>query len=203
LNDITLVYDERRILSNISLDIKKGSHTLITGDAGSGKSSMMNLIMGFYRKFDGEILVDNNTVSPQSLRRLISYAPSNPNFLKDNVLENIRLGDESISPDDVIEACRVSLFDRDLDFEVYESGKNLNIDLKQKLSIARSIAHERKIYVFDNSFSAIKSDDKEIIIRNILNRLDNKTIIFIDNDTESYPQIDEIIELNGGEINGL
>lgn len=203
LNDITLVYGERRILSNLSLEIKKGSHTLITGDAGSGKSSLMHLLMGFYREFEGEVLVDNKVVSPKSLRRLISYAPSDPNFLKDSVLENIRLGDDSISPDDVIEACRVSLFDKDLDFEVYENGKNLNSDLKQRLSIARSIAHERKIYVFDNSFSAIKSDDKEIIIRNILNLLDNKTVIFIDNGTESYPQFDEVIELNGGEINGL
>ncbi|SDA51314.1 ATP-binding cassette domain-containing protein [Methanobrevibacter millerae] len=203
LNDITLVYDERRILSNISLEIEKGSHTLITGDAGSGKSSLMNFLMGFYREFEGEVIVDNNAVSPKSLRRLISYAPDNPNFLKDSVLENIRLGDESISPDDVIEACRVSLFDRDLDFEVYENGKNLNSDLKQRLSISRSIAHEREIYVFDNSFSTINSEDKEIIIRNILDRLDNKTLIFIDNDTESYPQIDKVIELNGGEINGL
>ena len=203
LSDITLVYGERRILSNISLEIKKGSHTLITGAAGSGKSSLMNLLMGFYREFEGDVLVDNNVVSPKSLRRLISYAPDNPNFLKDSVLENIRLGDESISPDDVIEACEVSQFGRDLDFEVYENGKNLNNDLKQRLSIARSIAHERKIYVFDNSFSAIKSDDKKIMIRNILNKLNNKTVIFIDNDTKSYPQIDKVIELNGGEINGL
>ena len=181
----------------------KDIHTLITGDAGSGKSSLMNFLMGFYREFEGEVLVDDNVVSPKSLRRLISYSPDSPNFLKDSVLENIRLGDESISPDDVTEACRVSLFDRDLDFEVYEDGKNLNSDLKQRLSIARSIAHEREIYVFDNSFSTIKSDDKEILIGNILNRLDNKTVIFIDNDTESYPQIDRIIELNGGEINGL
>ena len=203
LNDITLIYNERPILSNLSLDIKKGSHTLITGDAGSGKSSMINFLMGFYSEFEGEVLVDNNAVSPKSLRGLISYAPDNPYILKDSVLENIRLGDESISPDDVIEACEVSLFDKDLDFEVYENGKNLSSDLKQRLSIARSIAHKRKIYVFDNSFSAIKSDDKEIIIRNILNRLDKKTVIFIDNGTESYPQIDKVIELNGGEINGL
>lgn len=203
LDDITLVYDGRCILSNVSMEIKNGSHTLITGDAGSGKSSLMNFFMGFYREFEGEILVDNNPASPKCLRGLISYAPGDPNFLKDSVLENIRLGDESISPDDVVEACRISMFDRDLDFEVYEDGKNLNSDLKQRLSIARSIAHEREIYVFDNSFSAIKSDDKEIIIRNILNGLDDKTLIFIDNDTESYPKIDEVIELNGGEINGL
>lgn len=203
MNDITLVYDERRILSNVSLEIKNGSHTLITGDAGSGKSSLMDFLMGFYREFEGEVLVDNKPVSPKSLRRLISYAPDNPNFLKDSVMENIRLGDEGISPDDADEACRVSLFNRNLDFEVYESGENLNSDLKQKLSIARSIAHEREIYVFDNSFSSIRSEDKQIIIRNILNRLDGKTVIFIDNDTESYPQIDEVIELNGGEINGL
>ncbi len=203
LNDITLVYGERHILSNISLEIKKGSHTLITGDAGSGKSSLMNLLMGFYQEFEGEVLVDNKVVSPKSLRRLISYAPDNSKFLKDSVLENIRLGDDRINPDDAAEACRISLFDRDLDFEVYENGENLNSDLKQKLSIARSIAHKRKIYVFDNSFSSIKSDDKKIIIKNILNLLDNKTVIFIDNDTESYPQIDNVIELNGGEINGL
>ena len=192
LNDITLVHDERGILSNMSLEIKKGSHTLITGDAGSGKSSLINFLMGFYREFEGEVLVDNKAVSPKSLRRLISYAPDNPNFLKDSVLENIRLGNESISPDDAAEACRISLFDKDLDFGVYESGENLNSDLKQKLSIARSIAHERKIYVFDNSFSTINFDDKQIIIRNILNRLDGKTVIFI-----------EVIELNDGEINGL
>jgi len=119
------------------------------------------------------------------------------------VLENIRLGDDRINLDDAAEACRISLFDRNLDFEVYENGENLNSDLKQKLSIARSIAHKRKIYVFDNSFSSINSDDKKIIIKNILNLLDNKTVIFIDNDTKSYPQIDNVIELNGGEINGL
>jgi len=163
----------------------------------------MNLLMGVYQEFEGEVLVDNKVVSPKSLRRLISYAPDNSNFLKDSVLENIRLGDDRINLDDAAEACRISLFDRDLDFEVYENGENLNSDLKQKLSIARSIAHKRKIYVFDNSFSSINSDDKKIIIKNILNLLDNKTVIFIDNDTESYPQIDNVIELNGGEINGL
>ena len=203
LNDVSLVYGERQILSNISMDIKKGSHTLITGDAGSGKSSLIDLLMGFYKEYEGEILVDNNAVSPKSLRGLISYAPSDPNFIKDSVLENIRLGDEKISPDDVAEACRIALFDKDVDFEVYEDGKNLNSDLKQRLSIARSIAHDREIYVFDNSFSSIKSDDRQIITNNILNRLENKTVIIIDNDTESYPQIDEVIELNGGEINGL
>ena len=203
LNDVTLTYGERRILSKVSMDIKKGSHTLIGGDAGSGKSNLIDLLMGFYREYEGEILVDNNPVSPKSLRGLISYAPGDPNFIKDSVLENIRLGDELISCDDVTEACRASMFDRDFDFEVYEDGKNLNSDLKQKLSIARSLAHKREMYVFDNSFSAIKSDEKKIIIGNILNTLKNKTVIFIDNDTESYPQIDSVIELHGGEINGL
>ena len=159
--------------------------------------------MGFYPEFVGEVLLDNKELSPKSLRKLISYAPDDSNFLRESVFENIRLGDESISSDDAGEACRLSLFDKGLDFEVYENGKNLNIDLKQKLSVARAVAHERKIYVFDNSFSSIRADDKKVIIRNILNRLEGKTVIFIDNDTESYPQIDSVIELNGGEINGL
>ena len=203
LNNINLVYGERQILSDISMDIKKSSNILITGGPGSGKSTLINFLMGFYPDFEGEVIIDNKKVSPKSLRRLISYAPGDSNFLRESVFENIRLGDDRISPDDADEACRLSLFDKNLDFEVYENGKNLNIDLKQKLSVARAVAHERKIYVFDNSFSSIRADDKKIIIRNIINRLEGKTVIFIDNDTESYPQIDSVIELNGGEINGL
>ena len=149
-------------------------------------------MMGFHNVDSGEIFIDKNTK--------VSLTTNKVFLFKDSVFENIALGDNHISRDDAIGACNDALFTKDLSFEVNENGNNLTYDFKQRLSIARALAHDYDLYVFDNAFTSIDSASKRIIKENIKRRLENKTVIFIDNDFEDNSYFDDILVMDNGKI---
>lgn len=190
--DVSLTLSNRKILSDISFRIPNKSKTLIVGPVASGKTSLIYSMMGFHSVDSGEIFIDKNTK--------VSLTTNKVFLFKDSVFENIALGDNHISREDAINACNDALFTKDLSFEVNENGNNLTYDFKQRLSIARALAHDYDLYVFDNAFTSIDSASKRIIKENIKKRLENKTVIFIDNDFEDYSYFDNILVLDKGRI---
>ena len=190
--DVSLSLSGRQILSNVSFKIPKNSKTLIVGPVGSGKTSLIYSLMGFYKINAGEIITDNNINFSLTTTKSVLF--------KDSVFENIRLGDESIGYDDALNACSDALFTKDLLFEVNEDANNLSNDFKQRLAIARALAHDSELYIFDNCFISIDSNSKKIIIENIKKRLNNKTVIIIDDALEDYSYFDNIIVLKNGKI---
>ena len=190
--DVSLTLSNRQILSDISFKIPNKSKTLIVGPVASGKTSLIYSMMGFHNVDSGEIFIDKNTK--------VSLTTNKVFLFKDSVFENIALGDNHISREDAIGACNDALFTKDLSFEVNENGNNLTHDFKQRLSIARALAHDYDLYVFDNAFTSIDSASKRIIKENIKKRLENKTVIFIDNDFEDNSYFDDILVLDNGKI---
>ena len=190
--NVSLKLSDRQILSDISFKIPDNSNTLIVGPVASGKTSLVYSLMGFHSIDSGEIFIDKNAK--------VSLTTNKVFLFKDNVFENIALGDEHISREDVIGACNDALFTKDLSFEVNENGNNLTYDSKQRLSIARALAHDYDLYIFDNAFTSIDSASKRIIRENIKRRLENKTVIFIDNDFDDYSYFDNILVLDKGRI---
>lgn len=172
---------------------------MIIGPVGAGKTGLINSLTGFYENTAESILINGKNIKSNSFDDKISL--SNHHFmLKGDVFQNISLGDESITREDAIRACDDALFTKDLSFEVYERGSNLSADLKQRLAIARALAHDCEIYIFDNSFSQIESASKKIIKENIKKRLSDKIIIFIDNAFEDYQDMDNIIVMKNASI---
>ncbi len=190
--NVSLTLSDRQILSDISFKIPNNSKTLIVGPIGSGKTSLVYSLMGFHNVDSGEIFIDKNTK--------VSLTTNKVFLFKDSVFENIALGDDHISCEDAIDACNDALFTKDLSFEVNENGNNLTHDFKQRLAIARALAHDYDLYIFDNAFTSIDSASKRIIKDNIKRKLKNKTVIFIGNDFEDYSYFDNILVLDNGKI---
>ncbi len=190
--NVSLTLSDRQILSDISFKIPDKSKTLIVGPIASGKTSLVYSMMGFHNIDSGEILIDRNAK--------VSLTTNKVFLFKDSVFENIALGDNNISREDALNACNDALFTKDLAFEVNENGNNLTLDLKQRLTIARALAHDYDLYIFDNAFTSIDSASKKIIKENIERRLENKTVIYIDNDFEDNSYFDNILVLDNGKI---
>ena len=199
-NNVSVNISGRKILSDISFKIPQNSMNLIVGPIGAGKTSLIHSLTGFYEIDSGSILINGKNIESDYFDNKISFTPAHQFLLKDSVFENIRLGDESITREDVVAACEDALFMKDLSFEVNENGNNLSIDFRQRLAVARALAHDCEIYIFDNSFSQIESDSRKIIKENIKERLSDKILIFIDNASEDYSDMDNIIVMENSSI---
>jgi ATP-binding cassette subfamily B protein len=199
-NNVSVNISDREILSDISFKIPQNSKNLVVGPVGAGKTSLIYSLIGAYKINSGSILINGENVESKSWDEKICLISDNLFLLKASVFENVRLGDESITRDDVVRACKDALFTKDLSFEVNEEGNNLSSDFKQRLSISRALVHDCEIYIFDNSFSQIESASKKIIKENIIKRLSGKIIIFIDNAFEDYSDMDNIIVMKNASI---
>lgn len=199
-NNVSVNISNREILSDISFNIPQNSKNLIVGPVGAGKTSLIYSLIGVYEINSGSILINGEDVKSKSFDEKICLISDKIFLLKGSVFENVRLGDESITRDNVISACKDALFTKDLSFEVNENGNNLSPDFKQRLSISRAFAHDCEIYIFDNSFSQIESASKKIIKENIKKRLSGKIIIFIDDSFEDYQDMDNILVMKNASI---
>ena len=193
------------VLSDVSFKIPQNSKTLIVGPVGAGKSSLFYLLMGIYQANEGKVFIDGYDASLTDVSKKATFTTVESDLLKENIFENVRLGDTSITDVDVKEALHDSLFDEfsdDLNYELNQNANELDYDFQQRLAIARAIAHDRKYMILDNSFSFIDSESKKVIMNNILRKSNDKTIIISDNSFDNYIHFDNIIVLDKGHIVG-
>ena len=193
------------VLSDVSFKIPQNSKTLIVGPVGAGKSSLFYLLMGIYQANEGKVFIDGYDASLTDVSKKVTFTTVESDLLKENIFENVRLGDTSITDVDVKEALHDSLFDElsdDLNYELNQNANELDYDFKQRLAIARAIAHNRKYMILDNSFSFIDSESKKVIMNNISRKSNDKTIIIIDNSFDNYIDFNNIIVLDKGHIVG-
>jgi len=198
-------------LKNISIDIKEGETIGIIGATGSGKTSILNLLMRFYDASLGEILykgenIKNITLS--SIRREFSVVPQKAELFSGKLRENLSLGYIDASDEEMIEALKLSeAYDfvkdkgKGLDLEIREGGSNLSGGQKQRLCIARALVKKSPVLIMDDSFSALdyKTDAK---LRENLKTL-KKTIIIISQRIISTRHADKIIVLDDGSIDSI
>lgn len=200
-------------VSNISFKAYPGKTTAIIGNTGSGKTTILNLIMRFYDVKSGEVLIDNvnvKNISQKELRSRIGYAPQKISLFSGTIAENIRLGRKEITESDILRAAEIaqvmefaSKMPNGLDSMVSQGGTNLSGGQKQRISIARAIAGKNNIYIFDDTFSALDFKTDARVRRALKEYTKNATMIIVSQRVATIMDADQIIVLKDGKIEGI
>lgn len=204
---------EQYILQNIDFKVKKGEKVAIIGSTGSGKSTILNLLLRFYDATEGVVKIQGVDIKQYKLKFLYEKiaAVLQKSFLfKGDIKSNISFGDENTDTKMVEEAADTSQsmefidkFDDKFDHEIAQLGKNVSGGQKQRLSIARAIYRKPDIFLFDDSFSALDfKTDSELRHQLKENNPDSTTIVVAQR-VGSIMDSDQIIVLENGQIAGI
>ncbi|MBP3791746.1 MAG: ABC transporter ATP-binding protein [Methanobrevibacter sp.] len=202
----------KSVIADISFKAKKGTTTALIGPTGSGKSTIMYLLNRLYDPTFGEILykgIDTKQLDITYLRDKISYANQKTLVLNDTVYANIAMNNQNLSREKAIEMCELSRFSEvfeflpdGLDSIMAQGGMNVSGGQKQRLSIARTLAKDAEIYIFDDCFSALDSKTEYIVRQNVKEYLKGKTILMVAQKISTIMDADNIIVLDKGRIVG-
>ena len=204
---------DTEILEDISFTAEPGKTTAIIGSTGSGKSTVVNLIPRFYDVTGGELCIDGvnvKDVSQKDLRDIIGFVPQKGVLFSGTIESNIKYSDENMSDERMIEAAEIAqatefINEKENKYKdpIAQGGGNVSGGQKQRLSIARTIAKDPEIFVFDDSFSALdfKTDSK---LREALEtKTKNKTVIIVAQRISTILNADQIIVLEEGKMVGI
>jgi ATP-binding cassette subfamily B multidrug efflux pump len=210
--NVSFIYPDTNIeaLKNVSFTIKSGETLAILGKTGSGKSTILDLIGRLYDIDNGEILVDNKTISELnlfSLRESIGYVPQDAFLFSDTIKNNIKFGKEEATEEEVIQAAKnarvhknIIGFNKGYDTILGERGITLSGGQKQRVSIARAIIKKPEILLFDDCLSAVDTETEEKILKNLVKLTKGKTTIIVSHRVSSAKNADQIIVLEEGQI---
>ena len=204
---------DTEILEDINFTAEPGKTTAIIGSTGSGKSTVVNLIPRFYDVTGGELCIDGvnvKDVSQKDLRDIIGFVPQKGILFSGTIESNIKYSDENMSDDQMIMAAEIAQATEFIEGKekkyqdpIAQGGGNVSGGQKQRLSIARAIAKDPEIFVFDDSFSALdfKTDSK---LREALStKTKDKTVIIVAQRISTILNADKIIVLEEGKMVGI
>ena len=204
------------LLKDISFKVNKGEVIAFIGSTGSGKSTLVNLVPRFYDATDGEILVDGINIKDYSLKMLhnkIGYVPQKAVLFTGTVKSNVRYGDngkKEVSIDKIKKAIDIAQatdfvenMDKKYDSHIARGGTNVSGGQKQRLAIARAIARDPEIYIFDDSFSALdyKTDSK--LRKELKKYTKDATIMIVAQRIGTIISADKIVVLDKGKCVGI
>jgi len=203
---------EANVLSDISFKANKGETLAFIGSTGSGKSSLINLIVRFYDVSKGRVLVNGVDVRDYdlySLRNKIGFIPQKAKLFSGSIAENIRYGKQFAENFEVIESAELAAA-RDFiekkphqyDEWLSEGGSNVSGGQRQRLSIARALVRKPEIYIFDDSFSALDYKTDATIRQNLKSETEDAIMLVVAQRISSIVDADQIIVLNEGHIVG-
>ncbi len=201
------------VITDINLVANPGETTAFIGSTGSGKSTLINLIPRFYDVTDGELLVDGvniKDVDLHELREKIGFVPQKGVLFTGTIKDNIKYGNENITDEDVDKALEVaqatefvSKLKGGVDYDISQGGTNVSGGQKQRLSIARAIAKDPDIYVFDDSFSALDFKTDAKLRGELAKTTKDKTVLIVAQRISTIMNADKIVVLNEGSIVGI
>ena len=206
---------EEYLLENISFKAKKGETVAFIGSTGSGKSSLINLIPRFYDATSGEVLVDGVNVKDykqEFLHQKIGYIPQKAVMFNGTVKSNITYGDSGKEKTEKLlkDAIRVaqaeefvSKMDHKYDTHIAQGGTNVSGGQKQRLAIARAIARDPEIYIFDDSFSALDYKTDKILRQELKKYTKNATNLIVAQRIGTIMNADQILVLDNGKCVGI
>ena len=206
---------EEYVLKNISFKANKGDTVAFIGSTGSGKSTLVNLIVRFYDVTDGEILIDGVNIKDYKLEylyKLIGYVPQRAVMFNGTVNSNINYGEamEEISDKKILEASKVaqadefiSKMDNGYESHIAQGGTNVSGGQKQRIAISRAIAKNPEIYVFDDSFSALDYKTDAILRSELKKYTKDATSLIVAQRIGTIMNADKIIVLDNGESVGV
>ena len=204
---------DTEILSDINFTAKPGETTAIIGSTGSGKSTVVNLLPRFYDVTGGELLIDGvnvKDVSQKDLRDIIGFVPQKGILFSGTIKSNIKFSDENMSDEQMKEAAEIAQAtefieskDKKYEEKIAQGGGNVSGGQKQRLSIARAIAKNPEIFVFDDSFSALdfKTDSK--LREALAKKTKDKTVIIVAQRISTIMDAEKIVVLEEGKVVGI
>jgi ATP-binding cassette subfamily B protein len=211
LRNVTYGYDgDKEVLTDVSLDIKKGQTFALVGPSGGGKTTICHLIPNFYNVEQGQILIDGkdiHDISMESLRRSIGIVQQDIYLFNASIKENILYGRLDATDEEVIEAAKranihdyIMTLERGYDTEIGERGVRLSGGQKQRLSIARVFLKNPPILILDEATSAL-DNTTEILIQEALDELcRGRTTLVVAHRLSTIKNADEIAVIAGGKI---
>ena len=203
---------DTEILEDIDFTAKPGETTAIIGSTGSGKSTVVNLIPRFYDVTNGELLIDGvnvKEVSQKELRNKIGFVPQKGLLFSGTIESNIKYGNPNMSDEQMIKAARIAqaeefILSKEDKYKSYiaQGGNNVSGGQKQRLSIARAIAIDPEILVFDDSFSALDLKTDSNLREALAKETKGKTVIIVAQRISTIMNAEQIIVLEEGKMVG-
>jgi ATP-binding cassette subfamily B protein len=207
---VTFAYEgsQTPVLDNLSLKLNAGKRIAIVGPSGSGKSTLLNLILRLYVPDEGRVTIDGvdiRRVTRESLRRGMAVVFQENMLFNMSIRENIRLGKEGASDEEVTEAARKAEIHRYImslpqkyDTPVGERGDTLSGGQRQRIAIARAIIRNPSVLLLDEATSALDQTTEAAINRTLLKVAEGRTMIWSTHRLTSVVEMDEIIVISGG-----
>jgi len=203
---------EMNVLENINFTVEKGQTIAFIGSTGSGKSTLINLIPRFFDATFGEIFIDDVNIkeySQKALNKKLGFVPQKGILFRGTVEENIKYGADDITKEKVNESLKVAQanfvenLEGGLNYEIAQGGTNVSGGQRQRLCIARAIAKDPEIYVFDDSFSALDYKTDKTLREALKNYTKDATKVIVAQRVGTILDADKIVVLDTGKIVGV
>ena len=208
LRNIDFAYDEKPVLQGVSLEIPDHSLTTITGASGSGKTTVIDLIIGLIVPDSGQITIDGisfEQLDTLQWRRKIGYVPQETLLLHDSIINNVTLGDPDLSDKDAEEALKsagawdfVEAMPEGMLSTVGERGSKLSGGQRQRIMIARALVHHPELLILDEATSALDPVSEEAIRQSVEKLKANYTVLAISHQTAMVDAADRVYRLENG-----
>ena len=207
-HNICLNFENKKILKNINLEIKKNSCIGIKGESGSGKSTLLNVLLGLLEPDSGEILIDtkNTNLNNQQWWRKIGFVHQDSYIFNQNIIKNIVINDDQLDKfelDRVLKNCELNKLKNKLDnndFNLGERGSKISGGERQRVFLARALYKKPKILILDEPTSSLDNENEQKIIDTLLMYKNEITIIIVSHTQKILQICDQIYEMKDGEI---
>ncbi|MFA7626637.1 MAG: ABC transporter ATP-binding protein [Candidatus Kapaibacterium sp.] len=210
INDVSFAYLDKNVLDKVNFSIQNNKKIAFVGSSGSGKSTMLDLIIRFYDPQSGNISIDGRNIKDFSLnsyRSLFGIVSQENMLFNDTVANNIRYGFETASDDDIIIAARkanaynfIIKMKDGFNTHIGDRGVTLSGGERQRIAIARALVRNPKILVFDEATSALDAESEKIVQSAINESLQDKTAIIVAHRLATIIDCDEILVFENGRI---
>lgn len=212
--DVSFTFDgaDSPVLSNITFEAEAGKTTAIIGSTGSGKSTLLHLIPRYFDVTAGRITIDGvdiRDVSMNKLRNLLGFVPQKGVLFSGTIESNIKFGDENITDEEMKTAAEIAQAtefilakEEKYNSEISQGGSNVSGGQKQRLSIARALAKNPKILLFDDSFSALDYKTDVKLRKTLKEKMKDTTTIIVAQRIATILHADKIIVMNEGRVVG-
>ncbi len=210
LKDVNFAYEDETILENLSLKLETGKITGVHGVSGSGKSTILKLLMRFWDVQKGSVLINDQNIKElptKQLRNMESYVTQETQLFHDSIANNISLAKEDATREEIIEAAKkASIHDfimtlpNGYDTEVGELGDTLSGGEKQRIGIARAFLHDSDLILLDEPTSNLDSLNEGIILKSLKESSQTKTVVLVSHRVSTMNVADVVFEMDKGRI---